>query len=210
MSISDDPERPLREARAGDPAALGRLLEQYGNYLGLLARLQIGRRLRGKVDPSDVVQDTFLRAHRDFGQFRGGTEAELIAWLRQILAANLAGQVRRYLGTQRRNLGRERNLGDLGDVFSDGMERSSRALNGALAASMTSPSQGAARRELAVLLADALDRLPDHYREVIILHHLEGLSLAQTAKRLGRSNDSVQKIWTRALLQLRSIVGGCS
>jgi DNA-directed RNA polymerase specialized sigma24 family protein len=106
MSIpSPDPERLLRLARAGDGPALGQMLELYRNYLTLLARYQIGRRLQGKVDRSDLVQETFLEAHRDFGQFRGETEAELVGWLRRILATNLANQVARYCGTRRRNGG---------------------------------------------------------------------------------------------------------
>ena len=74
------PEQMLCLARAGDPSARGQMLESYRNYLTLLARNQIGRRLQGKVDPSDLVQETFLEAHRDFGQFRGGTEGELVGW----------------------------------------------------------------------------------------------------------------------------------
>src|SRR5439155_18589150 len=94
----------LRQARAGDGAALGQLLELYQNYLLLLARLQIGRRLQSKVDAADLVQETFLEAHRHFAQFRGTTEEELVSWLRHILAANLANLVRRYLGTRRRDI----------------------------------------------------------------------------------------------------------
>src|SRR5437667_3797346 len=97
------PEELLRRARAGSGPDLGRLLELYRKYLTLLARLQIGRRLQGKVDAADLVQDTFLQAHRDFGQFRGTTEKELISWLRQILAHSLAMCLRRY-GTQRRDV----------------------------------------------------------------------------------------------------------
>src|SRR6202040_2404394 len=79
-------EELLRRARAGDDAARGRLLEAYRSYLTLLARVQLGRDLQGKVDPSDLVQEAFLEAHRDFGQFQGQTEAELRAWLRRLLA----------------------------------------------------------------------------------------------------------------------------
>src|SRR5262249_18694074 len=86
----------LRRARAGDGLALGELLERYRNYLKLLARLQGDRRLKGKFDASDLVQETFLEAHRDFDQFRGVTERELAAWLRQILVSNLANLVRHY------------------------------------------------------------------------------------------------------------------
>jgi RNA polymerase sigma-70 factor (ECF subfamily) len=196
-----DPEQLLRSARAGDGPAQGRLLELYRHYLTLLARLQIGRRLQGKVDAADLVQETFLKAHRDFGQFRGTTENEFVAWLRQILATSLATQVRRYLGTQRRDVRLERRL-------ADEVDGSSRVLEQALAAAQSTPSQQAARREQAVLLANALEQLPAHYREIIILHHLEGLTLAQAAERMDRSDDSVQKLWMRALIQLRQILGG--
>src|ERR1700676_4562408 len=100
----------LERARSGDTEARGRLLEAYRSYLTLLARVQLGRRLQGKVDPSDLVQEAFLEAHRDFRQFRGQTEAELLAWLRRVLATGLADQVRRYRGTRRRDLRLERQL----------------------------------------------------------------------------------------------------
>jgi RNA polymerase sigma-70 factor (ECF subfamily) len=191
----------LARARAGDPDAVGALLEGYRPYLTLLARLQVGRRLQGKADPGDLVQETFLRAHRDFGGFRGESESEFVAWLRQILAAALAGLVRHYLGTRARDPRLEQELGA-------DLDRSSQALAGVLAAPQSSPSEQAAQREQAVRLADALERLPAHYREVIVLHHLEGLTLAESALRMGRSEDSVQKLWARALLRLRQALGG--
>src|SRR5688572_14446996 len=112
MPVPEDehPEPLLAKARAGDGAARGRLLELYRNYLTLLARLQIGPQLRGKVDDSDLAQEVFLKAHRDFGAFRGHTEAELVAWLRQILAWTLANQIRRYLGTRGRDPRLEQRL----------------------------------------------------------------------------------------------------
>ena len=105
-----DPEELLRQARSDRDRALGQLLELYRNYLAILARLQIGRRLQGKADAADLVQETFLDAHRHFGRFRGTTEGEFAAWLRQILAGRLAMLVRRYLGTQRRDVRLEREL----------------------------------------------------------------------------------------------------
>src|SRR5437660_12925892 len=102
--MTAEPARLLSEARSGDAAKLGRLLEMYRRYLKLLARVQIGQRLQGKVDASDLVQETFLEAHQNFGRFRGTTEPELVRWLRQILAANLADLFRRYLGTQGRDV----------------------------------------------------------------------------------------------------------
>jgi RNA polymerase sigma-70 factor (ECF subfamily) len=195
-----DPERLLLLARDGDLAALGRLLERYRGYLGLLARVQIGRRLQGKVDAADLVQETFLKAARDFAAFRGHTGDELAGWLREILACSVANLVRRYLGTRRRDQRLEREL-------VDELDRSSRALDGGLLARGSSPSQQAARREQAVLLADALDRLPDDYREVLILRHLEDLSFPDVARRMHRSLDSVKNLWTRALAHLRRAMG---
>src|SRR5438270_9015702 len=94
----------LSKARAGDGAALGGLLERYRDYLTLLARVQIGRRLQGKADAADLVQETFLHAHRAFPRFQGHSEGEFVRWLRQILATSLAHLVRRYCGTQARDV----------------------------------------------------------------------------------------------------------
>jgi RNA polymerase sigma-70 factor (ECF subfamily) len=194
-----DAERLLGAARAGDADARGRLLDGYRNYLTLLARLQLSRSLRGKADPADVVQETFLKAHRDFGQFRGATEPELMGWLRRILATTVANLVRHYRGTQGRDVRLERSV-------ADELDRSSRALDGGLVARLSSPSERAARREQAVLLADALESLPPAYGEVIILRHLEELSFPEIARRLGRSLDSVKKLWIRGLAHLRELL----
>src|SRR5712692_5428094 len=124
-------------ARTGDGQALGQLLELYRNYLTLLARLQIRRRLQSKVDATDLVQETFLKAHRHFGQFRGNSEAQLVGWLRQILALNLANLVRHYYGTQGRDVRLECEL-------ADELESSSQAWGLGLMAKQSSPSQRAA------------------------------------------------------------------
>src|SRR5262245_16965615 len=107
--MDDDPDQLLNHARTGGPEARGRLLHQYNSYLNILARLQIGRRLQSKVDASDLVQETFVQAHQFFDTFRGTTEAELMAWLRQILASRLAKMVRRY-GTHGRDIRLERDM----------------------------------------------------------------------------------------------------
>ena len=198
---SCDPEHLLPLARAGDAQALGQLLERYRNYLRLLARVQFGRRLQGKADPSDIVQEAFLSAYRDFAKFRGTTETELLHWLRKILATTLAGLARRYVGTRRRDPRLERRL-------HDELEHSSQALDGGLAAPHSSPSQQAARREQAVLLADALEQLSEDHRDVIVLRQLEGLSFPEVAQRMARSSDAVKKLWVRALASLRKALGG--
>lgn len=194
-------ESLLQQARAGDGMVLGQVLERYRNYLTLLTRGEIGRHLQSKLDASDLVQETFLEAHRHFPQFRGSNEGQLLGWLRQILAATLANQVRRYLGTQARDPRLEQQI-------ADALDHSSAALVGGLAASISSPSQQASRSEQAVLLAEALHQLPEDYREVIVLRHLEGLTFPEVSHRMGRSLDSVDKLWMRALVQLRRILGG--
>jgi RNA polymerase sigma-70 factor (ECF subfamily) len=162
--------------------------------------VQIGRRLQGKVDAADVVQDVFLEAHRHLPQFRGSTEAELAVWLRQILAGCLANLVRHYFGTRQRDVRLER------DLYAD-VEQSSQVLEGGLVAPHSSPSQGALRREQAVLLADALERLPEDHRRVLVLRHLEGLSFPEVAQRMSRSVEAAKKLWMRALDRLRRCLG---
>jgi RNA polymerase sigma-70 factor (ECF subfamily) len=202
-STGVDLDQLLPQAKAGDGVALGSLLERYRSYLGLLARLQLTRRLQGKVDAADLVQETFLEAHQSFARFRGTTEKELVRWLRQILAANLVDLIRKFFGSRRRDVRLEREL-------VDELDQSSRALEQGLVAVGSSPSQEAARRERAVLLAEALARLPESYREVLILHHLEGLSFPEVGRRMGRTLDSVKNVWTRALARLRRSLGDVS
>ena len=197
----DSPEALIAAARAGGEPAEGRLLERYRQYLTLLARVEIGRRLQGKIDPADLVQDTFLEAHRHFAVFRGSSEPEFAAWLRQILVGVLANTVRRYFGTKARDPRLEQDL-------RAGVDQSSCMLDGQLAAPGTSPSEAASRREQAVLFADALGRLPDDYREVIVLRHFEALTFPQVAERMGRTLDSVEKLWLRAIARLKQAVGG--
>ena len=194
------PEQLILDARTGNEAALGSLLELYRNYLRLLARVEIGRRLQGKLDASDLVQDTFTEAHRNFTLFRGKDEPQFVQWLRQILAARTANLVRHYFGTQGRNVRLEQEL-------AAALDNSSCALGLQLAGSQSSPSQAAARREQAVLLADALSRLPEDYRDAIVLRNLEGLTFPEVARRMGRSQDSVEKLWLRGLARLRQVFG---
>jgi RNA polymerase sigma-70 factor (ECF subfamily) len=196
-----DLEQLLGLARAGSAPALGQLLERYRSDLAVLARLQIGPRLQGKADASDLIQEAFLEAHRNFAQFRGTGEGEFRGWLRQILVSRLGELVRRYLKTRRRDVRRERAL-------APEAESSSQAPDPGLIAPHSSPSQQAARREQAVRLADALGRLPEDYRAVILLHHMEGQPLPEVARRLGRSVPSVEKLWARALGRLSRTLGG--
>ena len=191
----------LQEARTGDGAILGRLLEQYRNYLRLLARIEIGRKLQGKVDASDLVQEVFLDAHRYFPTFRGTAEPQFVQWLREILAGTLANQVRRYFGTQARDLRLERS------IVAD-LDRSSVALAGIAVDPHSSPSEQVMRGEQSLQVAEALGLLPTDYQTVIVLRHLEGLTFPQISERMERSVDSVEKLWLRGLTQLRKTFGG--
>ena len=196
-----EPDRLITEARAGDEAALGSLLDSYRNYLRVLARIEIGQRLQGKLDASDLVQDTFLEAHWNFKLFMGTTESEFAGWLRQILAAKVCNLVRHYFGTQARDIRLEREV-------AASLDNSSRMLQHELAASLSSPSQQAAKHEQTALLANALEQLPPDYRQVLILRHLEGLTFPDVARRMERTQDSVEKLWLRALAKLRTVFGG--
>lgn len=200
MTPSSPPSELLAEAQGGKPDRLGPLLDLYRQYLQLLARVEIGHRLQAKVDASDLVQETMLEAHKHFGSFRGSSEKQFVAWLRQIMAASLCNLFRRYVGTQGRDVRLEKELNAR-------LDRSSQLLMNGLIDQHSSPSQRASRREQAVLLADALAQLPEDYREVLVLRHLEGLSFPEISTRMDRSLDSVEKLWVRGLARLRQVMG---
>jgi RNA polymerase sigma-70 factor, ECF subfamily len=192
------PDLLLNQARAGDVPALGRLLELYRNYLRLVARAMIGHALRVRLDASDLVQETFLKAHQEFGQFLGGTEPELVSWLRQILVRTLANQARHH-----RRRGRDYHRDEPLEVL---LERSSSGVQRALAAPLSSPSSLVSRREQAVLLADALVKLPADYREIFLMRNLEHIPFEQIAVRMGRSSGAVRMLWTRTIKKLSQLL----
>jgi RNA polymerase sigma-70 factor (ECF subfamily) len=198
MPTDSPPSELIRRCRAGEPQAREQLFDRYRHYLHVLARAQLGRHLRAKCAPSDLVQLTLLEAHRDFGAFQGQHEGELLAWLRRILAHNLFNEARRF-GAQQRDCAREVSL----DQVQAGVEHSSVALAQGLAADVQSPSQLAAQRESAVRLADALARLPEDYQTVLLLRVFEELPAEEVAQRMGRSAGAVRMLQMRALAALR-------
>ncbi len=191
----DQAELLLPAAREGDAESLDRLLELYRNYLKLLARAQLRASLQVRVDPSDLAQVTLIDAHRGFAQFRGQTEQELTAWLRKILVRKLADQVKRHR-SQKRDVRREQSL----EVV---LEQSSQDIAKLLGTATSTPSVLASRREQSVVLADAMARLPEDYREVLVMRHLERKKFAEIADMMQRSDGSVRMLWTRALERLR-------
>jgi RNA polymerase sigma-70 factor (ECF subfamily) len=169
---------------------------RYRDYLLLLARIQIEPRLRGKLDPSDIVQQTLLQAHRKEDQFRGRTEAERAAWLRAILAHALADAARKY---GQGVLGRERSL-------EASLEESSHRIEQWLQDSSATPGQEVDRQEQLLRLADALARLPDDQRRAVELRHLQGLSVAKIGELMGRSTAAIGGLLQRGLRALRGML----
>ncbi len=176
--------------------ARGWSLERYRDYLNLLARLQLDPRLRGKLDPSDVVQQTLLQAHQKQDQFRGQSEGERTVWLRKILANVLADAVRKF-GRQQRDVGLERSL-------EAALEESSAKLEACLVSEKSSPSQQALRQEELLSLAEALAELPEDQRQAIELHHLKGYSLVKVGTEMGRSKEAVAGLLFRGIKKLRA------
>ncbi len=174
-----------------------RPVESYRSYLLLLARLQLAPEFQGKLDPSDLVQQTMLKAHECRDQFRGSSDAEQLAWLRAILANTLTDAIRKL--APRAGM-RERSL-------EAGLEQSSWRLESILAADQTTPSQKAIRHEQLIRLADAIVQLPDDQRQAVELRHLQGLATAEIAQRMNRSIASVGGLLQRGLRALRGSLG---
>jgi RNA polymerase sigma-70 factor (ECF subfamily) len=174
-----------------------RSLEQFRSYLLLLARLHLESEPRNRIDPSDIVQQTLLEAHEKAEQF-SGDDSGLAAWLRQALVHNLI-DARRASRRKKRDVLREQAL-------TEAVEQSSRMLQNVLAAGRSSPSQRAVRNEELLRLADALAQLPQPQREAIVVHHLQGCSLAETAQRLAKTDSAVAGLLHRGLKKLRVLM----
>jgi RNA polymerase sigma-70 factor (ECF subfamily) len=175
--------------------APGRALDRFRPYLLLLARVRLDPRLRGKLDASDVVQQTLLEAHQGLARFRARDVAAQAAWLRQILARNLANAIR-DLGRAKRDVRRERS-------FEAALDESSARLEGWLVADQSSPSQQVQRHERAVRLAKALETLPEAQREAVVLRHWHGWSLADIGGQLSCTPAAVTGLLHRGLKNLR-------
>jgi RNA polymerase sigma-70 factor (ECF subfamily) len=185
----------LAQAREGDRDALGRLLEGQRAALHRQAKRQIAGRIAVRVDASDIIQQTFLEAHRSFPQFSGRDARELAAWLQTILDHKVAGAIRDHALLQKRNVGRDQSLDD--------SHGGAGPLKQKLDAGLSSPSQKAIRAEDAQLLAQALTILPDDQREAVRLRHLEGWALADIARHLGRTPAATAGLIKRGMQALR-------
>jgi RNA polymerase sigma-70 factor, ECF subfamily len=189
----------LTQARAGAPECLGQLLQHYCNYFNLLVATHIDEKLQTRCSPSDIVQETYCEAHRDFEKFRGTTEPEFLAWLKTILVNNMAREVEKHVLAAKRDVRREISLDAMGET----LERSALRLESVLADQGSSPSSNLNRYEHTIMLANHLAKLPSDYQKVLILRHCEGLPFKDIAQRMGRTTGAIRMLWLRAIGQIR-------
>jgi len=174
------------------------VLEPYRSYLKVLADLHLDRRLRGKLDAADVVQQVFLRAYSAIGEVRDPRPEVLVAWLRKILARTLADAVKHF-ERDKRDIALERSL-------EADIDRSASGLVSWVMADQTSPSQAAVRSEELLRLAEALGRLPDVMREAVVLKHCRDWTVQRIADHIGRSVPAVASLLRRGLAELRILL----
>jgi RNA polymerase sigma-70 factor (ECF subfamily) len=187
----------LAAARAGSVQALGEVLQAQRNYLLAIAAEEVAAGLKAKAGASDLVQETFLEAQRDFARFHGDSDAELRAWLRRLLLNNVANFTRRYRA-DKRQAARERSLDADGAASTPG---------GQLAAESSSPSARAAAHEQAEALQRALERLPEDYRRVLRWRYEEQRSFEDIAQQLACTPNAARKLWARAIHRLEQDLG---
>lgn len=192
-TVSTSFQQLLRRARAGDEEARGRLLERFRGYLRVLALRQLDMRVQRRMDASDLVQQTFLSAHRNFSHFAGSTEESLVAWLRKIHARNVQDVLRDHLGAEKRSVNREEYEGE--SPHAELLQQTS----------TIRPSQRVLLNEEAARLAEFLEQLPDAQREVIRLRYLEGLALNEIAEQMDRSREAIAGLLKRGLRRLRKL-----
>ena len=195
----NEAERLLSEARHGSRDALGQILDTQRNYLLSIAQTELGMDLQAKGGASDLVQDTFLEAQRDFQHFGGASSGELRAWLRQLLLHHVGKFARRYRTTRKRRIAREFRLHETGANIAGQTD---------IATSQPSPSDHAIAHEQADVVKQALQRLPEDYQRVITLRYQEHHSFDDIGRIMGRSVNAVRKLWARAVEQLQHELEG--
>lgn len=202
------PMELIAKARAGEVAALGELCNLYRNYMRMVVRTGLGPKLRERVELSDVVQEALVEVIRQFPQFTGQNEAALVGWLRRLVGQKLADLGRYHSRAKRSAGGPDVPLDAAWDLPGGGDGSQGGKLLDMLALSQTSPSEAASKRELTVILADALAALPESESEVLWLYHAEGLSFEGIGDRMGVSRKSIKGIWARGLKSLKRTLDG--
>jgi RNA polymerase sigma-70 factor (ECF subfamily) len=191
---ANDAARYLAEARAGSRDALGQALELCRAYLLRVANDGLSPELRAKAGASDLVQDTFLEAQRDFAQFQGGSETELLAWLRQMLVHNAANFARRYRDTGKRQIGLEVSL--------QGNDSTAEP-HPAPDPKTPTPSREAMAHETAEAIQKALERIPAEYRQIIVLRNQERRTFEEIGPLMDRSPYAARRLWAKAIERLQ-------
>ncbi len=171
-------------------------LERYRRYLQFLARTHLSSRYQGKLDPSDVVQQSLLKAVANRHQFRGCTEPEMLAWLRSILVHTVA-RVARDFRLQKRDINKERSI-------EKDIENSSMQLGGFLVDPGSTPSYQVQREERSLQLADAIEGLPSEQRTALILKYWRGLTIAEVAQEMDKTVPAVAGLLHRATKKLKA------
>lgn len=193
MSETRDAEL-VHRARLGDDAAFAALVERHADRLKERIRRRLSPAVRRKISASDIMQEAYLVAHRRLEEYEDRGEGSFGRWLARIVEHKALHAARRYAGTDKRAAVNE-------------VSRSARRETAAFAAGFPSPSQGAIRAELKEAARRALARLPAEYREAIRLRQEEHLTLDQAAAHMGRSKESVKKLYARGLARLAEALG---
>ena len=175
------------------------IVAEYEPYLRMLARTRMRRAYQAKIGASDLVQQAMLQAVKGFDGFRGTTEGELMAWLRQILAHHLC-HLDRDLHRDKRDIRREQSM-------EQKLAASSMRLEGLLAGDSPTPSQNLAIGESVVQISQAIAALPESQSEAVRLHYLEGMKLSDVAAELDRSTGAVAGLLLRGMKALRKQLG---
>lgn len=187
-------EKLLLKAKSGNPEDVGIFLAQYRPYLLLIANQDLDKSITGKLGPSDVVQESMMAAHQQFGTFRGETKGELLGWLRTILVNDIRSARRNFRGTQKRQIDLERSI-DAEPTHGQ-----------ALVDHQLTPRSTAIQEEEARLLRESLARLSEDHRQVLDLHDWQQKSFVEIGEIMGRSPDATRKLWTRAIIKLQEIM----
>ncbi len=184
----------LEKAQSGDQHATGLLLQNHRDYLLRVVNQELDQNLRRKTGSSDIVQETLLTAHQNFDQFHGNDKRELLAWLRQIVLNDLHHERRKFKGTQKRQVDRERSLNFMSSLVRP------------LVDAQITPQTNAMLAEESARLGNAMSKLPDEYQQVLQLRSWQELEFEEIGTIMDRSSEAARKLWTRAVLKLEQVL----